>query len=80
MATPPTPPHTLTTKQYLRDSFSLVQTLETLTPPPNSFIFTFDVKSVYPSILPKLGLLALKQLIVPHFSKQKLTLSAPLAP
>ena len=67
-------PILLQQKQYLRDSFSLVQTLENITPPPNSFIFTFDVESLYPSIPPKLGLLALKHLIAPHFSKQKANL------
>ena len=67
-------PILLQQKQYLRDSFSLVQSLENLTTPPNSFIFSFDVESLYPSIPPKLGLLALKHLITPHFSKQKANL------
>ena len=65
-------PILLCQKQYLRDSHSLVQTLEKLITPPDSFIFSFDVESLYPSIPPKLGLLALKNLISPHFSNQKL--------
>ena len=67
-------PILLVQKQYLRDSHSLVQTLEQLITPPNSFIFSFDVESLYPSIPPKLGLSALKNLIAPHFSNQKTNL------
>ena len=67
-------PILLLQKQYLKDSHSLVQTLEHLNPPPNSFIFTFDVESLYPSIPPKLGLEALRKIITPHFSASKANL------
>ena len=67
-------PILLTQKQYLKDSHSLIQTLENLNPPPNSFIFTFDVESLYPSIPPKLGLEALRNIISPHFSINKTNL------
>ena len=67
-------PILLLQKQYLKDSHSLVQTLEHLNPPPHSFIFTFDVESLYPSIPPKLGLQALRKMITPHFSSSKTNL------
>ena len=67
-------PILLLQKQYLKDSHSLIQTLEHLKPPPNSFIFTFDVESLYPSIPPKLGLEALRKIITPHFSTSKTNL------
>ena len=67
-------PILLTQKQYLKDSHSLIQTLENLNPPPNSFIFTFDVESLYPSIPPKLELEALRNIISPHFSINKTNL------
>ena len=67
-------PILLKQNQYLRDSHSLIQTLENLTVPPNSLIFTFDIETLYPSIPPKLGLIALKNLIAPHFSRQKANL------
>ena len=61
-------------KQYLKYSHSLVQTLEHLNPTPNSFIFTFDVESLYPSIPPKLGLEALRKIITSPFSASKANL------
>ena len=67
-------PILLLQKQYLKDSHSLIQKLEQLTPPPNSFIFSFDVESLYPSIPPKLGLEALRHIISPHFSLAKTNL------
>ena len=60
--------------QHLKDSHSLVQHLENLHPPPTSFIFTFDVESLYPSIPPKIGLEALRNIISPHFSPAKTNL------
>lgn len=60
--------------QYLKDSHTLIQSLENLHTPSNSFLFTFDVESLYPSIPPKIGLQALRSLITPHFSPSKTNL------
>ena len=59
--------------QYLKDSHSLVQKLENLHA-PNSFIFSFDVESLYSNIRLKLGLEALCHIISPHFSLTKTSL------
>ena len=59
--------------QYLKDSLSLIQKLGNLHP-PYSFIFSFDVKSLYLDILPKLGVEALRHIIYPHFSLVKTNL------
>ena len=55
-------------KQNLKDSYTLITTSEKLHPPPNDFLFTFDVEALYRSIPPKLGLDALKKIITPHLT------------
>ena len=55
-------------------SSSLAQTLEHLNSTLTSFIFTFDVEALYPSIPPKIRSKGLRKIITPHFSTSKTSL------
>ena len=66
-------------KQHLRDSLSLIRDIETLQLPPDTWLFTFDVESLYPSIPTAEGLDALRNMIKDHFSSGEVHLIMNLA-
>jgi len=66
-------------KQNLLDSTTLIKELRAFKLPLNSYLFSFDIEALYPSIPTNEGLLALKSTITQYFPPHKVEFIISLA-